>query len=263
MSYFLQPGSVAATKASRRYLSTTKKCLAAGFELITSNRQFERGRIIGLKEAGWANRRIARLTGRNDVVIRRCWQEWVDNGRFQRHDGSGRSRATADRKDRLSDQLSQLLIHHNQPSDWCLVLSCWNHADYGRIVLSDEFRFQLCPDDYRRRVWRWPSQKADPAFNIACYTGPQLEVMIWGAISFDSWIPLVVIRDILTTQRYVDSILRTALLPFLLQYSGLIFQQDNARPHTERFVMNCLTAYQTLPWPARSPVLSPIEMSGI
>ncbi|GFY25352.1 HTH_Tnp_Tc3_2 domain-containing protein [Trichonephila clavipes] len=39
--------------------------------------------------------------GRSDTAIRICWQEWVDSGRFQRHDGSGRPRATADREDRL------------------------------------------------------------------------------------------------------------------------------------------------------------------
>ncbi|GFW56635.1 HTH_Tnp_Tc3_2 domain-containing protein [Trichonephila clavipes] len=39
--------------------------------------------------------------GRSDVTIRRCWQEWVDNGRFQPHDGSGRPRATSDREDIL------------------------------------------------------------------------------------------------------------------------------------------------------------------
>ncbi|GFS66233.1 HTH_Tnp_Tc3_2 domain-containing protein [Trichonephila clavipes] len=39
--------------------------------------------------------------GQSDAAIRRCWQEWVENGRFQRHDGGGRSRATADREDRL------------------------------------------------------------------------------------------------------------------------------------------------------------------
>ncbi|GFS94214.1 hypothetical protein TNCV_3786711 [Trichonephila clavipes] len=32
--------------------------------------EFERGRIIGLKEAGWANRRIARHMGRSDAAIR-------------------------------------------------------------------------------------------------------------------------------------------------------------------------------------------------
>ncbi|GFS94717.1 uncharacterized protein TNCV_4456261 [Trichonephila clavipes] len=38
----------------------------------------------------------------------------------------------------------------------------------------------------------------------------------------------------------------------LAENSGLIFQQDNARPHTVRVAMNCLTACQTLPWPART-----------
>ncbi|GFV07157.1 transposable element Tc1 transposase [Trichonephila clavipes] len=80
---------------------------------------------------------------------------------------------------------------------------------------------------------------------------PQPEVRVWGAISFDSRPPLVVISGTLTAQRYVDDILRTVLLPFLLQYPGLIFQQDNARPHASRVAINCLTAYQTLPWPAR------------
>ncbi|GFV33978.1 HTH_Tnp_Tc3_2 domain-containing protein [Trichonephila clavipes] len=63
--------------------------------------EFERGLIIELKESGWANRRTARHMGRSDAAIRRCWQEWVENDRFQRHDGSGQPRATADREDRL------------------------------------------------------------------------------------------------------------------------------------------------------------------
>ncbi|GFX25012.1 cytochrome P450 3A8 [Trichonephila clavipes] len=75
--------------------------------------EFERGPIIVLKEAGWTNRRITRFRGRSDAAIRRCWQEWMGNDRFQRQDGS---------------------------------------------VFSDESRFQLCPDDNRRRVWRRPMQ---------------------------------------------------------------------------------------------------------
>ncbi|GFX17189.1 HTH_Tnp_Tc3_2 domain-containing protein [Trichonephila clavipes] len=63
--------------------------------------EFERGRIIGLKEGGWANRRIARLMGRSDAAIRRCCQEWVDCERLQRHDGSSQPRVTADQEDRL------------------------------------------------------------------------------------------------------------------------------------------------------------------
>ncbi|GFU00736.1 transposable element Tc1 transposase [Trichonephila clavipes] len=102
---------------------------------------------------------------------------------------------------------------------WFMSLSGWNHADWGHIVFSDESRFHLCPDDHRRRVWRRPGWRADPAFTIVHPTGPQQEAM----------------------------------------YPGLIFQQGNAKPRTTRFAINCLTAYQTLPWPARSPDLSPIK----
>ncbi|GFX66075.1 HTH_Tnp_Tc3_2 domain-containing protein [Trichonephila clavipes] len=39
--------------------------------------------------------------GRSDAAVRRCWQESVDSGRCQRHDGCGRPIATADQEDRL------------------------------------------------------------------------------------------------------------------------------------------------------------------
>ncbi|GFV57307.1 HTH_Tnp_Tc3_2 domain-containing protein [Trichonephila clavipes] len=64
--------------------------------------EFERGRIIEQKEAGWANRRIACHMGRSDEAIRRCWQERVEYDRFQRYDGSGRPRVTADVEDRFT-----------------------------------------------------------------------------------------------------------------------------------------------------------------
>ncbi|UYV78105.1 hypothetical protein LAZ67_16000132 [Cordylochernes scorpioides] len=62
--------------------------------------EIERGHVIVLKEAGWLNRLIARHLCRSDAAIRRCWQEWVNNGRMQREDVSGRPRATTEREDR-------------------------------------------------------------------------------------------------------------------------------------------------------------------
>ncbi|GFX10826.1 eukaryotic translation initiation factor 2-alpha kinase 3 [Trichonephila clavipes] len=44
-----------------------------------------------------------------------------------------------------------------------------------------------------------------------------------------------------------------------LLFLGAIFQQDNARPHMARMPQDCLHTVTTLPWPARSPDLSPIE----
>ncbi|GFV19859.1 transposable element Tcb2 transposase [Trichonephila clavipes] len=47
--------------------------------------------------------------------------------------------------------------------------------------------------------------------------------------------------------------------PFLNGLPGAIFQQDNARPHTARVAQDFLRHFQYLPWPARSPNLSPEE----
>ncbi|UYV83087.1 hypothetical protein LAZ67_22002158 [Cordylochernes scorpioides] len=108
--------------------------------------------------------------------------------------------------------------------DFTMENSVTNCADWGRVVFSDESRFLLCPYDYIKRVWRCPGQRVDPGLTVEHHTGPQLGVMVWGAISFDSRTPLVVIPDTLTAQRYVDDILRPVLLPFLSHHPGLTFQ---------------------------------------
>ncbi|GFX19415.1 DDE_3 domain-containing protein [Trichonephila clavipes] len=63
----------------------------------------------------------------------------------------------------------------------------------------------------------------------------------------------------LTGQRYVVDILRPHVGPFLNGLPGAIFQQDNARSNTARAVQDFLRHFQTLPWPSRSPDLSPVE----
>ncbi|GFW64961.1 DDE_3 domain-containing protein [Trichonephila clavipes] len=80
-----------------------------------------------------------------------------------------------------------------------------------------------------------------------------------GAIAYDSWSSLIVMRGTLKSQRYVDDILRPHVGPFLNGLPGAIFLHDNARPHTARVAQDFLSHFQTLPWPARSPDLSPVE----
>ncbi|GBM59498.1 hypothetical protein AVEN_70474-1 [Araneus ventricosus] len=43
------------------------------------------------------------------------------------------------------------------------------------------------------------------------------------------------------------------------QHSRGVFQQDNARPHTAVVTQYAIQSVDMLPWPARSPDLSPIE----
>ncbi|GFY16638.1 transposable element Tc1 transposase [Trichonephila clavipes] len=189
---------------------------------------FDRGRIISLREAGWSNRRIGRHLGRSDMVVARCWQQWITEGRVYRRGGSGRPRNTNDREDRAIRRVATSapttslasIQRHLPPSrhpcrlDFCRPRATWSVTDWRRVIFSDESRFSLSADDHRTRVWRRSGQRSDPAFIVERHT----------AIS-----------------------------------QGAIYQQDNARPHTARLSQQCLQGYDVIPWPARSPDLSPIE----
>ncbi|GFW03857.1 transposable element Tc1 transposase [Trichonephila clavipes] len=170
---------------------------------------FDRGRIIGLREAGWSNRRIGRPSA-------------VSTG-------------------------------------FCRPRATWSVTDWRRVIFSDESRFSLSADDHRTRVWRRTGQRSDPAFIVERHTAISQGVTVWGAISWDTRSSLVVLQGTLTARRYVDDILTPIVLPMLSSRPGAIYQQDNARPHTARLSQQCLQGYDVLPWPARSPDLSPIE----
>ncbi|GFU33723.1 DDE_3 domain-containing protein [Trichonephila clavipes] len=70
---------------------------------------------------------------------------------------------------------------------------------------------------------------------------------------------LTVMCGTLSGQLYVDDILRPHVGPFLNGLRGTIFQQDNAGPHTASVAQDFLRHFQTLPWPACSTDLSPVE----
>ncbi|GFX00281.1 putative DD41D transposase [Trichonephila clavipes] len=86
--------------------------------------------------------------------------------------------------------------------------------------------------------------------------------MVWGVIAYDSRSFLIVMRGTLMGQRYVDDILRPHVGPFLNGLPEAIFLQDIARPHAARVAQDILRHFLTLPLPARSPDLSPVEHVG-
>ncbi|GFS67687.1 transposable element Tcb2 transposase [Trichonephila clavipes] len=63
----------------------------------------------------------------------------------------------------------------------------------------------------------------------------------------------------MTAQRYIHDILQPGVFPLTQRLPEAIFQHDNARSHTARVSQDCLRIITTIPWPARSPDLSPIE----
>ena len=270
--------------------------------------QFNRGRLVGMMEAGLSMHQVAHRLSVSVTTVRRWWIRYRDGGSHERQRGSGRSRIKTSRDDRylrmqiLRDRFASTRVHglywwlgtgqrtslrtvyrraiqlglrsrrpviriplgpvHRQARlNWCRDRQNWGIQEWEEIVFSDESRFCLDFSDGRRRVRRLPTERFLEACIAEhdCYGGGS--VMVWGAISLNGRSQLVVIHGNLTGQRYVDEILQPVLVPFLRNDPASTFQQDNARSHTCRVTTNFLRVANVpiLPWPARSPDLSPIE----
>ncbi|GFU25183.1 transposable element Tc1 transposase [Trichonephila clavipes] len=222
-----------------------------------------------MKTAGWSTRRVAGQGDRSECAVRNCWEQWTQEGTHELKTGSGATRKTARIEDRrivrqaLVDHptvphstiradvgvaiIPQTISRHLAEADlkskrpfralpltpehrqlrllWCQARSMWNVTDRKKVVFSDESRFVLGTDDNRVRVWRRPGERYNSPHAVLRHAARTAGVMVWGAITYDSRSTLIVMRGTLTLQRYVD---------------------DVPRLHT-------------LPWPASSPDLSPVE----
>ena len=125
-------------------------------------------------------------------------------------------------------------------------------------MFSDETRFCLGASDGRLLVRKRPGERLQPNCLWLRYTGSTPGVMVWRAWS-DSRSTLVVIQNALTANLYVSLVIHPVVLPFMNSIQGGVFQQDNARHHTALVTQQALQSVDMLPWPARSPDLSPIE----
>ncbi|GFV14324.1 HTH_Tnp_Tc3_2 domain-containing protein [Trichonephila clavipes] len=50
-------------------------------------------------KAGWSTRRVALQSGHSECVVRRCWDQWIQEMPFTRRPGSGHPRQTSRRED--------------------------------------------------------------------------------------------------------------------------------------------------------------------
>ncbi|KAK3104731.1 hypothetical protein FSP39_008898 [Pinctada imbricata] len=153
-------------------------------------------------------------------------------------------------------------IRRHNRLQWTQRRQRWSQRQWAEVLFTDESRFQLSGSDGRIRVWRRRGERyADCCVREADKRGGG-SVMVWGGISFRHRTSLIVIDGTLTAQRYINEVLRPAVVPFFAAHRDVTqFQQDNARPHSARLTAAFLRQQRidTLPWPAFSPDLSPIE----
>ncbi|GFU28108.1 HTH_Tnp_Tc3_2 domain-containing protein [Trichonephila clavipes] len=195
------------------------------------------------------------------MVVARCWQQWITEGRVYRRGGSGRPRNTNDREDRAIRRVAT-----SAPTT--SLASIQRHLPPSRhpVPSRETIRRRLTEVGLRSRrpLRRLPLTPHHRQCRLDFADLGQLGVNFTrcdsgGAISWDTRSSLVVLQGTLTARRYVDDILTPIVLPMLSSRPGAIYQQDNARPHTARLSQQCLQGYDVLPWPNRSPDLSPIE----
>ncbi|GFY22864.1 transposable element Tcb2 transposase [Trichonephila clavipes] len=131
--------------------------------------------------------------------------------------------------------------------------------EWNQVVFSDESRFKLSIDDNHVRLWRPRGERLNPAFSLQLLIAVTVGVMVWGVIAYNTQSPLVFIRGAMTAQQYGHNILPPHVLPLMQRLPGAIFHQYNVRNHMARLSEDCLPNVTTLPLPARSPDLFPIE----
>ena len=109
------------------------------------------------------------------------------------------------------------------------------------------------------------NEKSRFSLSLACILQRHREstptVMVWGAIGYNMRSRLLRIKGNLNINRYIRGVLQPEALPLLQATPHAIFQQDNARPRVARIVQAFFQRGRVslLPWPARSPDMSPIE----
>ncbi|GFX30729.1 DUF4817 domain-containing protein [Trichonephila clavipes] len=214
--------------------------------------QFERGKIIGMMEAGWLARQIARQLGHSDCVVRRCWDQLIREMSFTRRPGLGRFRQNSRRE---LNTYSNCFIGRKPGTGSSFTGASVSsrtiqrrlaEGDLGSrcplrvIAFNDESKFNLGSDGNRVHVWRPRGERLNPAFALQRHTAPTAGVMIWGAIAYNTRSTLVLIRDTMTAQWYVHDILQPHVLPLRQCLLRAIFQLENDRFRTERLSQDCL-----------------------
>ena len=192
-------------------------------------------------------------------------QHWLPNRRLSTRTVRNRLKSAGLKSRRVIKRPLLADIIRRSRLAWCLARRGWNLKTWRKIHWSDENRFLLHVTDGRMRVWRhkntaYTTRNIQPTVP---YGGGS--IMVWRCISHDCKLDLVTIQGNLTGDQCIRDVLQPVVVPHFDNHplaTRLVYMDDNARPHRSR---RAVTAYLqseamiSVPWPAMSPDLNPIE----
>ncbi|GFX99355.1 transposable element Tc1 transposase [Trichonephila clavipes] len=182
----------------------------AKFEQIS---EFERGKIVGLREAGLSYRAIAARVQRNSSTIMRVSKQWTDEGRTARKSGSVLHQfryvccSVGCAQGFLLYRIPLTQNHCHLRLQWANVHRSWS-ADWLQVVFSDESRFNLWHHDGGIRVRRYSVERHIPECIIERHSRRTPGVMVWGAIAYHGRSQLLRIVGNLNSTQYINEVIQ-------------------------------------------------------
>ena len=145
--------------------------------------------------------------------------------------------------------------------EFCQQMVSKGPAFWESVIWSDETTVRQRPQgkkiEYRVHS---SAKKEDLPVNAQVHSGG-FSVMFWGCFSKVGLGPLVALEGNMNAEKYIE-LLTTSLIPELAAAGRpMTFMQDNAPCHTANVVKTFMAQndIETLPWPAQSPDMNPIE----
>lgn len=151
------------------------------------------------------------------------------------------------------------VLHVSARLNWARERHAWTPAQWGRVVFSDEKKWNLDgPDGY---ACYWHDLRNEEHLLSRRQKGGG-GVMIWAAFSEHGYSEIAFLSGNQDSKKYTGT-LENYLMPFVRKHypGSYIFQQDNAPIHTSHHTRKWFqdNSVNVMPWPAKSPDLNPIE----
>lgn len=150
---------------------------------------------------------------------------------------------------------------------WALEHAHWTVEDWSRVIWTDECALKV--GEVSGNIW--VTRRPDEEYHEDCLQ-PKFRkrptVMIWGCMIGEELGPMVIWKKewgTITSKTYTEHIIDEEIAPFYQEKEAelgrVYLMEDGASPHRAAHSQNARDRYGilSLPWPASSPDLNPIE----